>query len=61
MSSAPDFGDSVAVLGDEIPVFWACGMTPQAVVMKAKTTFCITHGPGKMLITDLLDHVLIFA
>jgi uncharacterized protein YcsI (UPF0317 family) len=52
----PDFGDPVEVRDDELPVFWACGVTPQAVVMAAKPAFCITHAPGCMLVTDLLNH-----
>jgi uncharacterized protein YcsI (UPF0317 family) len=52
----PDFGDPVAVADDELPVFWACGVTPQAVVMAARPAFCITHAPGCMLVTDLLNH-----
>ena len=52
----PDFGDPVVVRDDELPVFWACGVTPQAVVMAAKPAFCITHAPGCMLVTDLLNH-----
>lgn len=54
----PDFGDAVEVLSDEIPVFWACGVTPQAAIMQARPDFCITHAPGAMLITDLLNHHL---
>lgn len=57
----PDFGDPVAVMPDEIPVFWACGVTPQSVVMEARPEFCITHSPGKMLVTDLLDRDLAFS
>lgn len=49
----PDWGDAVAVTADELPVFWACGVTPQAVIAEAKPDFCITHAPGSMLITDL--------
>jgi uncharacterized protein YcsI (UPF0317 family) len=49
----PDFGSPVEVLPEELPVFWACGVTPQAVVEAAKLEFCITHYPGAMLITDL--------
>lgn len=56
----PDFGDAVDVLPGEIPVYWACGVTPQAVVMEAKPDFCITHAPGTMLVTDLLDSELAF-
>jgi len=54
----PDFGDSVSIKKGEIPVFWACGVTPQAVVMKAKPDLCITHTPGHMFITDLLNEEL---
>jgi uncharacterized protein YcsI (UPF0317 family) len=56
--SKPDYGDAVDVLPDEIPVFWACGVTPQAAITKARLDFCITHAPGAMLITDLLNHQL---
>jgi uncharacterized protein YcsI (UPF0317 family) len=50
---APDYGDAVEVLPDELPVFWACGVTPQAVVQAAGLPFSITHAPGAMLVTDL--------
>lgn len=56
--AAPDYGDPVDVLSDEIPVFWACGVTPQAAMTQARPEFCITHAPGAMLITDLLNHHL---
>jgi uncharacterized protein YcsI (UPF0317 family) len=56
--SKPDYGDAVKVQPDEIPVFWACGVTPQAAITQAKPAFCITHAPGAMLITDLLNHQL---
>jgi uncharacterized protein YcsI (UPF0317 family) len=56
--SQPDYGDAVDVLPDEIPVFWACGVTPQAAIAQARPEFCITHAPGSMLITDLLNHQL---
>lgn len=49
----PDFGDPVAVLDDELPVFWACGVTPQYVAELSRLPFCITHAPGKMFVTDL--------
>jgi uncharacterized protein YcsI (UPF0317 family) len=49
----PDYGDPVPVESGELPVFWACGVTPQAVVAAVKPEFCITHAPGCMLITDL--------
>src|SRR5262247_348524 len=48
----PDWGDAVPVNDDEIPVFWACGVTPQSVVATVKPEFCITHYPGSMLVTD---------
>ncbi|MCA3674346.1 MAG: DUF1445 domain-containing protein, partial [Methylobacterium sp.] len=48
----PDYGDPVEVKNDEIPVFWACGVTPQAVIAAARPAFAITHAPGAMLITD---------
>ena len=51
----PDYGDAVDVRDDELPVFWACGVTPQAAITLAKPDFCITHAPGAMLITDLLN------
>ena len=56
--AAPDYGDAVDVLPDEIPVFWACGVTPQAAITQARPEFCITHAPGAMLITDLLNNQL---
>jgi uncharacterized protein YcsI (UPF0317 family) len=49
----PDYGDAVPVGVDELPVFWACGVTPQAVIAETRPEFCITHAPGCMLITDL--------
>jgi len=54
----PDFGDPVTIKKGEIPVFWACGVTPQAVVMKVKPELCITHAPGYMFISDLLNEEL---
>jgi len=51
----PDYGDAVPVGADELPVFWACGVTPQAVIAETRPEFCITHAPGCMLITDLLN------
>jgi uncharacterized protein YcsI (UPF0317 family) len=46
------------VEADEIPVFWACGVTPQAVIAAAKPPFAITHAPGLMLVTDLKNKQL---
>ena len=54
----PDFGDSVTIKEDEIPVFWACGVTPQAVAMQSKPSIMITHAPGYMFISDLKDSEL---
>lgn len=48
----PDYGDAVPVKDDELPVFWACGVTPQSVIATVKPEFCITHYPGSMLVTD---------
>lgn len=49
----PDYGDAVTVRDDELPVFWACGVTPQAALAASKLPFAITHAPGSMLVTDL--------
>ena len=53
--SKPDYGDAVDVRADEIPLFWACGITPQSVVLDARPALCITHAPGHMLVTDLTN------
>jgi len=49
----PWAGDTTEVREDELPVFWACGITPQSVVLEARPSLCITHSPGHMLVTDL--------
>ncbi|WP_342601334.1 putative hydro-lyase [Psychrobacillus sp. FSL H8-0483] len=54
----PDFGDAVTIKEGEIPVFWACGVTPQAVAMQSKPSIMITHAPGCMFISDLKDEKL---
>jgi uncharacterized protein YcsI (UPF0317 family) len=54
----PDFGDAVTIHEGEVPVFWACGVTPQAVAMEVKPSIMITHAPGHMLITDIRDDEL---
>ncbi len=54
----PDFGDPVPLRAGEIPVFWACGVTPQAAIMAARPSLAITHSPGCMLVTDMLDESL---
>lgn len=51
----PDFGDRVTIKQGEVPVFWACGVTPQAVAMQIKPELMITHAPGHMFITDVKD------
>jgi uncharacterized protein YcsI (UPF0317 family) len=51
----PDFGEAVTVHPGEAPVFWACGVTPQAVAMRAKPPLLLTHKPGHMFVTDLHD------
>ncbi|GGL49187.1 putative hydro-lyase [Sporolactobacillus putidus] len=53
--SHPDFGDAVTIHDYEIPVFWACGVTPQAAVMASRPEIAITHAPGHMFITDRKD------
>ena len=50
--SRPEFGDAVEILDDEVPVFWACGVTPQQVAMQSRLPLCISHSPGKMLVLD---------
>ncbi|MGY3846113.1 putative hydro-lyase [Streptomyces sp. NRRL F-5193] len=51
----PDFGDPVVAEPGDVPVFWACGVTPQAAVMASRPPFAITHAPGRMLVTDVRD------
>ena len=52
---APDFGDAVDIPDGWVPVFWACGVTPQSIVMSSKPELAICHSPGKMLVTDVRD------
>jgi uncharacterized protein YcsI (UPF0317 family) len=54
----PDWGDPPTILPGEEPVFWACGVTPQAVALEARLPLVITHAPGHMFVTDLPDHAL---
>ncbi|MCD2138561.1 putative hydro-lyase [Salinicoccus halitifaciens] len=49
----PDYGDPIDIADDEVPVFWACGVTPQNVALNAKPDIMITHLPGHMFITDI--------
>ena len=51
----PDFGDAVLVHEHEIPLFWACGVTPQLALAAARPPLAITHSPGCMFVTDLRD------
>jgi uncharacterized protein YcsI (UPF0317 family) len=51
----PDFGDPVPIQSGEVPVFWACGVTPQAVAMETRPPLLITHKPGHMFVTDWRD------
>ncbi len=53
--SRPDFGEPPVLEPGDVPVFWACGVTPQAMVMEARPPLAITHAPGYMLITDARD------
>ncbi|WP_417661187.1 putative hydro-lyase [Pseudomonas sp.] len=54
----PDFGCASKLNEGEVPVFWACGVTPQAVVMHSKPALAITHAPGHMLICDIRNEQL---
>ena len=51
----PDYGDTVTIKENEIPVFWACGVTPQKAAMVAKPPLMITHAPGHMFVGDIKD------
>ncbi|MGP9606106.1 putative hydro-lyase [Glutamicibacter sp. AOP33-2CA-4] len=51
----PDFGDALTIPDGTIPIFWACGVTPQAAVMESRPVLAIGHAPGHMLITDARD------
>jgi uncharacterized protein YcsI (UPF0317 family) len=53
--SHPDYGDPVEVRPGEVPVFWACGVTPQAVLLEARPPLALTHSPGHMFVTDMRD------
>ena len=54
----PDFGDMVTIYPGEVPVFWPCGVTPQAALMASKPEFAITHAPGHMFLTDVKNTCL---
>lgn len=55
--ASPDWGDPAPVPAGHVPVFWACGVTPQAAIAAARPSLCITHKPGHMLITDIPDGI----
>jgi uncharacterized protein YcsI (UPF0317 family) len=55
--SAPDYGDPVDVAPGEVPVFWACGVTPQNALRHTRLPFAMTHAPGHMFVTDLPSHL----
>ena len=55
----PDFGDPVTPHDGDVPMFWACGVTPEAAVMASRIPFAITHSPGHMLITDVPDRAYV--
>ncbi len=52
---APDYGEAVDIRPGEVPVYWACGVTPQNVLRAARLPICITHAPGHMLIADVAE------
>lgn len=54
----PDYGEAVTVRPGEVPLFWACGVTPQAAARQARPEVMITHAPGQMFVTDLRDEEL---
>ncbi|WP_029431968.1 putative hydro-lyase [Blastococcus sp. URHD0036] len=55
--AAPDYGDPVEAQPGDVPVFWACGVTPQAAVLASRPPLAITHAPGHMFVTDVPDSV----
>ncbi|BAY48083.1 hypothetical protein SAMD00079811_57020 [Scytonema sp. HK-05] len=56
--ASPDYGNTVTLRDDEVPVFWACGVTTQTAILQAKPEFAITHAPGHMFVSDLKDEAL---
>lgn len=55
----PDYGDAVSIRKNEVPVFWACGVTTQTAILQLKPELAITHAPGHMFISDLKDESLL--
>lgn len=53
--AAPDWGEPVEIRDGEVPVYWACGVTPQNVLLQARLPLCITHSPGHMLLSDVAE------
>ena len=51
--AAPDYGMPVTMCDDHIPLFWACGVTPQEVIRIARPELAITHAPGHMFVSDV--------
>ena len=49
----PEYGEPVTILEGEVPVFWACGVTPQEAIRNAKPRIAITHAPGYMFVSDI--------
>ena len=56
--TSPDYGEPTEIRQGEVPVFWACGVTPQAVALQSRPPFMITHAPGHMFVTDWRDEDL---
>lgn len=57
LAAEPDFGDRAVFEPEDVPVFWACGVTLQAAVMASRPEFAITHAPGHMFITDVREQI----
>lgn len=57
--ASPDFGDAVEIREGEVPVFWACGVTPQCALIEARLPLAMTHSPGHMFVTDRTDDELL--
>jgi uncharacterized protein YcsI (UPF0317 family) len=54
----PDYGDAVSIRPGEVPVFWACGVTPMEAIIRARPKIAIVHEPGHMFVTDLREENL---
>lgn len=57
--ASPDWGDPMQLEGDEVPVFWACGVTPQSIIRTVQPEIAVTHAPGHMFVTDVPDDDLV--